>query len=154
MICVVECEMRNVRCIHSIKYISSTAEYCCPRPGSESEGAVDIIRDDGGRGWVLGCRSITQWLSRCQNTTWQSLIVTQLLGERTGRVTNISVYFKFDFIINFYASHFITPTSTSTVPYSQQSTYSNDETRPFSNVKVGPIIGPGLVNRKSCHWLG
>ena len=153
MICVVECEMRNVRCIHSIKYISSTAEYCCPRPGSESEGSVDIIRDDGGRGWVLGCRSITQWLSRCQNTTWQSLIVTQLLGERTGRVTNISVYFKFDFIINFYASHFITPTSTSTVPYSQQSTYSNVETRPFSNVKVGPI-GPGLVNRKSCHWLG
>ena len=107
--------MWDVSCIHGIKYISSTAEYCCPRPGSESEGSVDIIRDDGGRGWVLGCCSITQWLSRCQNTTWQSLIVTQLLGERTGRVTNISVYFKFDFIINFYASHLIAPTSA--IPY-------------------------------------
>ena len=41
-----------------------------------------------------------------------------ITGGETGRVTNISVYFKFDFIINFYASHLITPTSTTT-PYRQ-----------------------------------
>ena len=38
-----------------------------------------------------------------------------ITGGETGRVTNISVYFKFDFIINFYASHLITPTSA--IPY-------------------------------------